>query len=81
MSLPAGPMISLTAALDGICTIWKADGGERKIPVTDFVTGPQRNALAPGELLRSINLSAAALTRHTAFRQISWPGSAARRRC
>ena len=24
MSLPAGPMISLTAALDGICTIWTA---------------------------------------------------------
>ncbi len=26
MSLPAGPMISLTAALDGICTLWSADG-------------------------------------------------------
>src|SRR5205823_3499213 len=25
MSLPAGPMIALLAALDGICTIWKAD--------------------------------------------------------
>ena len=30
MSLPAGPMISLTAALDGVCTIWKASGGEQK---------------------------------------------------
>ncbi|MET3157971.1 CO/xanthine dehydrogenase FAD-binding subunit [Bradyrhizobium japonicum] len=27
MSLPAGPMISLTSALDGVCTIWKAGGG------------------------------------------------------
>src|SRR5471030_1860037 len=50
MSLPAGPMIALTAALDGVCTIWKADGGERKVPVADFVTGNQRNGLTPGDL-------------------------------
>ena len=31
MSLPAGPMISLTAALDGVCTIWKADGSEQRV--------------------------------------------------
>ena len=51
MSLPAGPMISLTSALDGVCTIWKTDGGEQKIEVADFVTGNQRNVLAPGDLL------------------------------
>ncbi len=71
MSLPAGPMISLTAALDGICGIWSADGSERRVAVTDFVTGPQRNRLAPGELLRRIVLPAEALIRRTAFRQIS----------
>ncbi len=71
MSLPAGPMISLTSALDGICTIWKADGSERKIDVADFVTGDQRNVLAPGDLLRQIDIPLAALKRHTAFRQIS----------
>lgn len=71
MALPAGPMIALTAALDGVCTLWAADGGERKIPVVDFVTGPQRNALRPGELLRRIDLPTAALRRRTAFRQIS----------
>ncbi len=43
MSLPAGPMISLTAALDGICTIWKADGSEQKVKVADFVIADQRN--------------------------------------
>src|SRR3954468_15318382 len=37
MSLPAGPMISLTAALDGVCTIWKANGGEQKVQALDFV--------------------------------------------
>ena len=71
MSLPAGPIIALTAALDGVCTIWQADGGERKIAVADFVTGDQRNVLAPGDLLRQIDLPIAALQRRSAFRQIS----------
>lgn len=71
MSLPAGPMISLTSALDGVCTIWKADGGEQKIPVVDFVTGNQRNRLAPGDLLRQIDIPLAALKQRAAFRQIS----------
>ncbi|MBR0800786.1 FAD binding domain-containing protein [Bradyrhizobium jicamae] len=71
MSLPAGPMISLTAALNGICTIWQANGGERTIPVVDFVTGNQRNVLQPGDLLRQIDIPLAALKRRSAFRQIS----------
>jgi len=71
MSLPAGPMISLTSALDGICTIWQADGGERKIAVADFVTGNQTNVLAAGDLLRQIDIPLAALKRRSAFRQIS----------
>ena len=71
MSLPAGPMISLTSALDGVCTIWKADGGQQKIGTADFVTGNQRNVLAPGDLLRSIDIPLAALKRRSAFRQVS----------
>ncbi len=71
MSLPAGPMISLTSALDGVCTIWQAGGGERKIPVAEFVTGDQRNVLAPGDLLRQIDIPLAALKRRSTFRQIS----------
>lgn len=71
MSLPAGPMISLTAALDGVCTIWKANGGEQRLPVVDFVTGNQRNRLTPGDLLRQIDVPILALKRRTAFRQIS----------
>jgi CO/xanthine dehydrogenase FAD-binding subunit len=71
MSLPAGPMIALTAALDGVCTIWKADGSEQKINVVDFVLGNQRNVLSPGDLLRQIDLPTAALMRRSAFRQIS----------
>jgi len=71
MSLPAGPMISLTAALDGVCTLWAADGTERQVTVANFVRGPLQNALNPGELLRSIHIPVEALTRRTAFRQIS----------
>src|SRR5580700_7528986 len=71
MSLPAGPMISLTSALDGICTIWQADGGERRITVSDFVTGNQTNVLRRGDLLRGIDIPLAALKRRSAFRQMS----------
>ena len=71
MSLPAGPMISLTSALDGVCTIWKATGGEQKIPAVDFVTGNQRNRLTSGDLLRQIDIPIASLKRRSAFRQIS----------
>jgi CO/xanthine dehydrogenase FAD-binding subunit len=71
MSLPAGPMISLTAALDGVCTIWPASGGEPQIAVSDFVTGNNTNVLGPGDLLRQIDIPLAALKRRSAFRQIS----------
>jgi CO/xanthine dehydrogenase FAD-binding subunit len=71
MALPAGPMISLTAALDGVCVIWTIAGAERRVDVIDFIFGPQRNALNPGELLRAIDLPIASLRRRTAFRQIS----------
>jgi CO/xanthine dehydrogenase FAD-binding subunit len=71
MSLPAGPMISLTSALDGVATIWQASGGERRVAVADFVTGNQRNVLSSGDLLRQIDIPLAALKRRSAFRQIS----------
>jgi CO/xanthine dehydrogenase FAD-binding subunit len=71
MSLPAGAMISLTTALEGVCTIWRPDGGERHVPVVDFVTGVHENTLVPGELLRSIDLPASALRKRTAFRRMS----------
>jgi CO/xanthine dehydrogenase FAD-binding subunit len=71
MSLPAGPMISLTSALDGVATIWPAEGGERKIGIADFVTGDNRNVLAQGDLLRQIDIPLEALKRRTAYRQIS----------
>jgi CO/xanthine dehydrogenase FAD-binding subunit len=71
MALPAGPMISLAAALDAVATVWTNEGGERLIPVVEFVTGAQKNILEPGELLRKIELPACALVKRTAFRQHS----------
>jgi CO/xanthine dehydrogenase FAD-binding subunit len=71
MSLPAGPMISLTTALEGVYTLWPRDGAPRDVPAIDFVTGNNRNILRPGELLRSIRLPASALRKRFAFRHAS----------
>jgi CO/xanthine dehydrogenase FAD-binding subunit len=71
MSLPAGPMISLTAALEGRLTLWPRDGAPREVAVVDFVTGDHQNILRSGELLRSIHLPASALAKRFAFRRAS----------
>ena len=71
MSLPAGPMISLTAALDGEALLWAPDGSESRVSIVEFVKAPLSNALKDGELMRSIFLPASALTARTAFRQVS----------
>jgi len=71
MSLPAGAMISLTSALDGVCTLWPPNGKPRQVAVVDFVTGNHQNVLQKGELLRSILLPATALSKRVAMRQAS----------
>jgi CO/xanthine dehydrogenase FAD-binding subunit len=71
MSLPAGAMVSLTAGLEGVCTLWPQTGNPREVPVVDFVTGMHTNVLQKGELLRSILLPAAALRKRAAMRQVS----------
>ena len=71
MSLPAGAMVSLTAALEGVCTLWPQNGQPRQVPVVDFVTGMHTNALQKGELLRSIFLPVSALRKRAAMRQVS----------
>ncbi len=70
-ALPAGPMTSLTAALDGIARVWTVSGGSRAVAVEDLVIGDGVTSLAPGELLRSITVPAAALRARTAFRRLS----------
>ena len=69
--LPAGPMTSLCAGLDGVATILSPDGTSRTVPVADVVIGDMQTVLAPGELLRSIHLPADALSARVAFRRLS----------
>jgi len=71
MSLPAGAMISMTAALEGVATIWNLDGVSRELPIVDFVTGNHANVLAQSELLRSIHLPESAMKKRYAFRRFS----------
>jgi CO/xanthine dehydrogenase FAD-binding subunit len=71
LSLPAGPMTSLAASLDGVATLWSPDGSARDVPVMDFVIGAGGNVLRPGEMLRSVTLAASSMRCRTAFRQAS----------
>jgi CO/xanthine dehydrogenase FAD-binding subunit len=72
MSLPAGPMISLVAGLEGVCTVLRRDGSEYQAPIEDFVTGNHLNVMKPGELLRHIDLPASALRKRPSFRRMSF---------
>jgi CO/xanthine dehydrogenase FAD-binding subunit len=71
MSLPAGPMISLTAALEATYMLWPRDAPPREVLAADFVSGNNTNVLKPGELLRSIKIPASALSKRFAFRHAS----------
>jgi CO/xanthine dehydrogenase FAD-binding subunit len=71
MALPAGPMITLTVALEATYTLWAADGTERTVEAADFVTGNHSNILAAGELLRSIHIPAHALRKRSAHRRFT----------
>jgi CO/xanthine dehydrogenase FAD-binding subunit len=71
LALPAGPMISLAASLDAEAMIWMPQGGERRMPVADLVTGVMQTALLPGEVLREIVIPRASLESRTGFRRIA----------
>jgi CO/xanthine dehydrogenase FAD-binding subunit len=71
MSLPAGPMITLTTALEGRYTLLPREGSPREIAAIDFVTGNHANVLQPGELLRNIHLPATALRKRFASHRSS----------
>ena len=53
MSLPAGPMITMTVALEATYTLWSRRRLRTHVNAVDFVTGNHLNVLEPGELLRS----------------------------
>ena len=71
LALPAGPMISLLGALGAEVDVWTPDGGERREPVTAFVTGPSTTTLVPGEVVRAIDVATDVLDSRFAFRKTS----------
>ena len=71
MSLPAGPMISLTVALEATYVLLSRDGSSREVTSADFVTGNHANVLRPGELLRKIHLPASSLAKQWSMRRAS----------
>jgi CO/xanthine dehydrogenase FAD-binding subunit len=70
-SLPAGPMTSLAAGLDADVVVWHPDGSDETLPAAAFVTGNKTNVLGRGDVLRSVEISAAALDSTTALRKIA----------
>ncbi len=70
-ALAAGAVIGATVALDAELVIWTPDGGERRQPVVAVVLDQRRTTLAPGEVIRSIEITAAALAARVAFRRIA----------
>ena len=71
MALPAGPMITMTVALDATYELWSTTGSERTVAAVDFVTGNHSTVLGPGELLRSIHIPVSALHKRHAHRRFT----------
>ncbi|WP_082460075.1 FAD binding domain-containing protein [Frigoribacterium sp. Leaf8] len=71
LGLPAGAMTSLMATLDATAVVWTTDGGERRQPVSSFVTGVVQNTLEQGEVLRTLEVPLGSLRSRTGFRRIS----------
>jgi CO/xanthine dehydrogenase FAD-binding subunit len=69
MSLPAGPMITMTVALEATYTLIRPDGTQRMVDAVDFVTGNNANILGPGEVLREIDIPITALAKRHAHRR------------
>ncbi|MGV9820162.1 FAD binding domain-containing protein [Nocardia xishanensis] len=71
LALPAGAVLAALVALDGVALVWAAAGGDRRIPLREFVIGPGLTVLRRGEVLRSIAIPERALLARTAFRKIA----------
>jgi CO/xanthine dehydrogenase FAD-binding subunit len=58
-SSPAGDGLPPLFASDAVVAVASAGGGERRVPVAEFVTGPKRNALANDELIVAFHIAPA----------------------
>ena len=71
MSLPAGPMITMTVALEATYRCGRPAAPNAPSAAADFVTGDHQNILRPGELLRSIHIPASALRKRQTHRRFT----------
>ncbi|WP_040799065.1 FAD binding domain-containing protein [Nocardia higoensis] len=69
LALPAGAVLAALVALDAEALIWPASGGERRMPLRQFVIGPGRTVLGPGDVLRSVKVNSVILMSRTAIRK------------
>jgi CO/xanthine dehydrogenase FAD-binding subunit len=66
-SSPAGDTLPVLAALDAVIELHGPDG-PREVPLAQFITGPKRNDLRPGELVVAVRVPV--LTGHQEFRKV-----------
>ncbi|WP_136586224.1 FAD binding domain-containing protein [Microbacterium hydrothermale] len=67
----AGAMIAMLSTLDATALIWTPDGGERRIAVADLVVDNAATSLAPGEVVRALDIPARALTARVGLQKIA----------
>ena len=70
-SLPAGPMISLCAGLDGTATVLGPDGSRRELPVADFITGDGQTPWHPASCSAASACRRRPCPPRVAFRRLS----------
>ncbi|WP_125130130.1 molybdopterin cofactor-binding domain-containing protein [Microbacterium sp. 10M-3C3] len=70
-SFAAAGLVAYFTGLDAVAVVWTADGGERRIPVSEFVTGNQRNVLERGDVLRAIEVPDHALRSRFLLRKLA----------
>lgn len=67
----AGAMIALLSTLDATALIWTPDGGERRVAVADLVIDDAATSLAPGEVVRALDVPARALRARVGLQKIA----------
>lgn len=67
----AGAMIAMLSTLDATALIWTPDGGERRIAVADLVIDNAATSLAPGEVVRALDVPAHALRARVGLQKIA----------
>lgn len=67
----AGAMIALLSTLDATALIWTPDGGERRVAVADLVIDDAATSLAPGEVVRALDVPAHALRARVGLQKIA----------